>query len=101
MILLSEILLLMTVINKKKMGLIVAISIIAIGSALGFLNTKEMWLFPMANSVVSLHYTDHLEEEVCSIQFSILYYTVAIFLLQSLAIMKSKSIAFYNTTASD
>lgn len=96
MILLSEILLITAVQNKKNVGLIISIVIVAIGSALSFMKANGMWAFPMAHSVVSLHFTDYFQEPVCSFQFSLCYHLIAIAVCFMISLFTVKKAAFYD-----
>lgn len=74
MILLGAVLLLFHVLNLRKIGVPVLISIIAMGSALGVFRSQGMWLFPMAHTMISLHYTEYLKEPIMSLNASFLYF---------------------------
>lgn len=78
MILLAVILLLFHVLNLRKIGVPVSISVIAVGSALGILNSQGMWYFPMAHTMIHLHYTKYLKEPVMNIISSFLYFGIII-----------------------
>lgn len=78
MILLAMILLMFHVLNLRKIGVPVSISIIAVGSALGILNSQGMWYFPMAHTMIHLHFTKHLKEPIMSINSSFLYFGIII-----------------------
>lgn len=101
MILLAEILLMATVHNKKHIGLMISVAIIAVGAALGFMDANGMWIFPMAHSVVSLHYTDYFQEPVCSFQFSLLYDLIAIVVCFIVSLVAVKKTAFYDIKDTD
>jgi len=81
MILLSTILLMFHVLNLRKIGVPVLISIIAIGSALGVFRSKGMWYFPMAHTMISLHFTQYLKEPIMKIEYSIMYFAGMILLI--------------------
>lgn len=74
MILLGTVLLLFHVLNLRKTGVPVLISIIAMGSALGVFRSQGMWYFPMAHTMISLHYTEYLKEPIMSLSSSFLYF---------------------------
>lgn len=74
MILLGTVLLLFHVLNLRKIGVPVLISIIAMGSALGVFRSQGMWFFPMAHTMISLHYTEYLKEPVVSLEASFMYF---------------------------
>lgn len=64
MFLLGMILLAFSIAKRKTAGIVVCGLLIALGAALCSINTKMMWLFPMAHSIVWLHYTEFLREPV-------------------------------------
>lgn len=74
MILLGTVLLMFHVLNLRKTGVPVLISIIAMGSALGVFRSQGMWYFPMAHTMISLHYTEYLKEPIMSLSSSFLYF---------------------------
>ncbi len=74
MILLGTVLLMFHVLNLRKTGVPVLISIIAMGSALGVFRSQGMWFFPMAHTMISLHYTEYLKEPVVSLEASFMYF---------------------------
>lgn len=78
MLTLAMVLLLFHVLNLRKIGVPVSISIIAVGSALGILKSQGMWYFPMAHTMVHLHFTKHLKEPIMSINSSFLYFGLII-----------------------
>gem|GEM_PF-3002151 len=69
------------VLNLRKIGVPVLISIIAIGSALGVFRSKGMWYFPMAHTMISLHFTQYLKEPIMKIEYSIMYFAGMILLI--------------------
>lgn len=71
--------------NAKKLGLPVVVGVIAVGSALGIIGSPGMWAFPMAHTMVSLHYTEYFREPVMPIWHSFLYFVCAIALLFALS----------------
>lgn len=74
MILLGAVLLMFHVLNLRKIGVPVLISIIAMGSALGVFRSQGMWFFPMAHTMISLHYTEYLKKPVVSLEWSFIYF---------------------------
>lgn len=78
LILLGMILLCFTILGKKAMGVIVCGGLIAFGSALCSIRAKLMWVFPMSNSVVWLHYTEFRREPFYPIWCSALYFSILI-----------------------
>lgn len=94
MLLLSMILLLLHVLNLRKVGLPIAISIIGIGSALGIFKSWGMWYFPMSHAMLSLHYTKYLKEPIMSISNSIIYFFLITLLLYAFSILRVKHTNF-------
>ncbi len=78
MLLLSMILLLFHVLELRKIGLPIAISVVGIGSALGIFKSWGMWLFPMPHTMISLHYTKYLKEPIMSVTKSVVYFILVI-----------------------
>lgn len=101
MILLSEILLISAMQSKKNIGLIISIVIVAIGSSLSFMKANGMWAFPMAHSVVSLHYTDYFQEPVCSLQLSLCYHLIVIAACFMISLFTVKKAGFYDIKEAD
>lgn len=96
MILLSMILLLFHVLNFRKIGVSVSISIIAVGSALGILNSEGMWCFPMAHTMIYLHYTKYLKEPIMSIKNSFIYFGIIITVILIFSLIRVKHTNFLN-----
>lgn len=96
MILLSTILLMFHVINLRKIGAPVLISIIAIGSALGVFHSQGMWFFPMAHTMISLHFTKYMKESIMSLNASILYFSILILLILIFCLLKVSRTDFLN-----
>ena len=92
--LLSAILLLFYTFNLKQLGSVTTISIIAIGSALGIIKANAMWCFPMAHTMINLHFTEYFKKPVLDFKYSILYFLVLIFLLISISFAAIKRTNF-------
>lgn len=78
MFLLGMILLAFSIAKRKTAGIVVCGLLIALGAALCSINTKMMWLFPMAHSIVWLHYTEFLREPIFPVWGSVIYFAVII-----------------------
>lgn len=78
---LSMILLLFSVWGKKRMGFVIIIFITLMGIVSCVADTRAMWLFPFANSVVWLHFTEIYRETVCSVAYSYAYYLAGIIMM--------------------
>lgn len=87
LILMGMVMMFFAILGKKSAGLIVCGSLIAVGSALCSVSSELMWAFPMANSVVWLHYTEFRREPFYPIWCSWIYFSVMIVLLTVLSLM--------------
>jgi len=96
MILLGTVLLMFHVLNLRKIGVPVLISIIAMGSALGVFRSQGMWLFPMAHTMISLHYTEYLKEPVVSLEASFMYFGGLIMLIIIFCLLRVGRTNFLN-----
>lgn len=96
MLTLTMILMLFHVLNLRKIGVPASISVIALGSALGILNSHGMWYFPMAHTMIHLHYTKHLKEPVMNISSSFLYFGIIISAMLILCLIRVKHTNFLN-----
>lgn len=76
--LLGMILLAFSIAKKKTAGIVVCGLVIALGAALCSINTSLMWVFPMAHSIVWLHYTEFLRKPIFPIFWSGIYFAVLI-----------------------
>lgn len=75
-VLLALILLLFTLLNHKSWGVFVDGCIILLGTVSCALRLDTMWRFPMANTVIWLHYTEYLAEPVYPLYASYLYFGI-------------------------
>lgn len=96
MILLGTVLLMFHVLNLRKTGVPVLISIIAMGSALGVFRSQGMWYFPMAHTMISLHYTEYLKKPVMSLSSSFLYFGVLILTVLIISLLRVGRTNFLN-----
>ncbi len=62
--------------HLRSAGLYTAVSVIAIGTATCSLNIPLMWAFPMANTIIWLHYTEILREPIYPIWCTYLYFGI-------------------------
>jgi hypothetical protein len=79
--LLALILCLFKMMYLRALGLFFAIFIIALGVALSSSQIWLMWLFPMANSVIWLHYTEVFREPISSVSHSFIYFILITLIL--------------------
>lgn len=84
------ILYLFKLLNIKSTGLFAVFMIIGLGVSTCSIKTSAMWYFPMANTIVWLHYTEILREPITPIWRSYLYFAVLIaaILICNLATLK-------------
>lgn len=75
---LGMILLAFSIAKKKTAGIVVCGLVIALGAALCSIRTSIMWVFPMAHSIVWLHYTEFLRKPIFPIFYSAIYFAVLI-----------------------
>ncbi len=75
---LGMILLAFSIAKRKTAGVVVCGLVIALGAALCSINTKLMWVLPMAHSIVWLHYTEFLREPIFPVFYSAVYFAVLI-----------------------
>ncbi|MGN0683199.1 MAG: hypothetical protein ACI4JY_05925 [Oscillospiraceae bacterium] len=75
---LGMILLAFSIAKRKTAGIVVCGLLIALGASLCSINAKMMWLFPMAHSIVWLHYTEFLREPIFPVFYSAIYFVAII-----------------------
>ncbi|MBR2086308.1 MAG: hypothetical protein IJ906_04090, partial [Oscillospiraceae bacterium] len=93
-ILLAMLLLLFQVLNIRQYGIAAAIGIIGTGSAFSLFRANGMWFFPMAHTMVELHYTKYLKEPIMKTQNSFLYFVILIALIFVFCLIKVKRTDF-------
>lgn len=71
--LLCMILLLFTMLKRRAIGVLSAYGVLLCGVITCAVRLKSMWLFPMANTIIWLHYTEILRKPVYPILNSYLY----------------------------
>lgn len=81
LLLLSMILCLTKLAGLRRTGLLAAVSVIALGVTTCALKTPVMWYFPMANTIVWLHYKELLREPVTPVSDSFVYFIVILVVL--------------------
>lgn len=68
--------------RKLKAGGFLAVSgIIGFGVLFTAIRSSYMWIFPMANTIVWLHYTDIFRKEIFPVVYSYIYFAVIIVVL--------------------
>lgn len=66
------------ILGMRTAGIAASFSVIACGVVTCSLKTEMMWLFPMANTIPWLHYSEALREPVKPMEASYLYFVVLI-----------------------
>lgn len=89
-------LLLFTLLKSKILGFIICGGIISIGSALCILSSKLMWVFPAANAITWVHYTEYYRRPIMPMWFSVLYLCFFIILLIVLSFIAVKKMNYDN-----
>ncbi|MBR6275277.1 MAG: hypothetical protein IKR27_09750 [Lachnospiraceae bacterium] len=74
--LLTNILLFFTVINRRLMGIVCNVILIAVGTFTVSIKIKAMWLFPMAHTIPWLHFTEYYSKPVFPMEMSFVYLIV-------------------------
>lgn len=78
LMILGLILLSFSLIKQKTFGFVTAGAIISLGTALCSIKTNLMWITPMANSVVWIHYTKYFSQPIMPMSFSVCYLVIFI-----------------------
>lgn len=81
-----------SVCGKKSAGIISCGAVAAAGAALCSLKSDLMWIFPMSNSIVWLHFTEFRREPISPLYYSIIYFAAGIGLLMIFSLIKVKGI---------
>ena len=90
--LLTLVLLVFSLIKKRSLGLFCTYAIVMAGVATCVAKTDVMWAFPMANSIIWLHYTEILSTPIYPIGSSYWYFGCCIGVLLILcAVLLSKA----------
>lgn len=92
--LLTLILMIFKLLSLKSAGLFASLGVIALGTATCAVKTKIMWCFPMANTIIWLHYTAILREPIVAIWYSYAYFAVAIIVLLFVSVILTKHANF-------
>lgn len=82
--------------NIKSAGLLVVYTLIGLGVATCSIKTSTMWLFPMANTIVWLHYTEIMRKPMVPIMQSYIYFSVLILFLLICNFIALKKMQFIN-----
>lgn len=80
-----------SLIKQKTAGFVLCGGIISLGTAFCSIKTTLMWVMPMANSIIWLHYTKYFRQPIVSMEFSIFYlvgFILALLIICLIAISK-------------
>lgn len=80
--------------GHKITGIVVCISIEALGTAFSSINSKLMWIFPFAHSVLKTHFTYFFRKEIVPLWYSYLYFFIIIAVLAALCLHASRKFNF-------
>lgn len=75
--LIGEILILASVLNRRKLGNIISAFLIIGGAALCSVDSQWKWLFPEQHSIVWVHFTKFLRKDVVPLYVSYLFFAVS------------------------
>ncbi len=81
LLLLALILYVFKIMGHHTAGMLCVFIVIGLGVVTGSLKTSVMWAFPMANTIIWLHYTEIYSQPVFPVWFSYLYFIIGIALL--------------------
>lgn len=82
--------------NIKSAGVFAVYTVIGLGVATCSIKTSSMWLFPMANTIVWLHYTEIMRKPVIPINQSYIYFTIVTTFLLICNFVSLKKLQFVN-----
>ena len=89
-IMLAIIILLFSLIKKKSIGILVDAFLIVLGTITCAVKATFMWIFPMAHTIIWLHYEKYQSKAVFPLFYSYLYFVVIDLVLIILSIVMSK-----------
>lgn len=78
LLVISGIILLFNILQKKTVGVLISIAVVILGFVLWGSPSRAMWLLPMANSIFGWHNKSLLPQENCSMAYSYSYFAVVI-----------------------
>ena len=93
---LSMVIYLFKLLHLHSAGLFGAITVVAAGVVTCSLQAKSMWLFPMANTIVWLHFDEILSAPDKPVWYSYLYFILLIIVLTLANMIAAKKFQFYN-----
>jgi hypothetical protein len=83
-------------IHIQSFGLFAAVFIVAAGVITCSLKSDTMWAFPMANTIVWLHFDEILSKQIFPIWYSYTYFGVALTVLLIMDILATKKLQLFN-----
>ncbi len=81
MLTLALVMMLFNLLKKKKTGILVVGSIIALGMTFNAINSAVQWFFPMSNTILWQHYQEYFKKPVKSLLYSYMYFVIVIVVL--------------------
>jgi hypothetical protein len=96
LLLLSLIIYFFKLVHIQSFGLFAAVFIVAAGVMTCSLKSDTMWAFPMANTIVWLHFDEILSKQIFPIWYSYTYFGVALTVLLIMDILATKKLQLFN-----
>lgn len=84
------------ILHIQSAGIFAVFTIIGLGVASCSLKAKTMWAFPMANTIIWLHYEEILRKPIYPIWASYLYFAAAAAVLLTVCLIALKKMQFIN-----
>lgn len=101
LLLLAMVLCFMKLFGLRGVGLFTAVGVIALGVTTCALKVPAMWYFPMANTIVWLHYEELLREPVTPVSDSLVYFVVILTALFVGSFFALRKLQLLNTEQED
>lgn len=76
MMTLALLMLLFQIQKKKVFGFFLCGAVITLGSAFCAINSMPKWIFPMAHSIVWIHYNDYYRKMLMPFRYSVFYFVI-------------------------
>lgn len=94
LLLLALILIFFRILNLKAAGIFACFVIVAAGVLMTSMNLMAMWKFPMANTIVWLHYTEIMKKPIIPLSYSYIYFAIClgVLFIANLIAIKKKDI---------
>ena len=81
--------------------MVIAGGIVSIGAGLCSVYSEAMWLFPMANSIIWVHYTRYFSIPVKTMTFSYTYLCIGAVGLMTASVLKVRNYSYDTTLTID